>query len=102
MDALARPCDHSDALARLTALERRFDGPIPPAFVAAALAGEVEFGEILRARGEAAFFAALIRGQIATIRRRRADGSCYPALLADLACYRRQRRAWWGRACRRA
>ena len=48
----------------------------------------------VEAAGEARFFAAMVRGQIRTIRRRRADGSFYPALLADLALYWRGWRLW--------
>jgi hypothetical protein len=49
---------------------------------------------LARPRGEAAFFAAMASGQIRTLRRRRADGSGYPALVDDLAFYLRHRRAW--------
>ena len=100
MDSSRDACDHSDALARLAALERFYDGPVPPAELAAATAPGGGFRDGTRARGEAAFFAALIRGQIKTIRHRRAEGRLSPALLADLALYRRQRRAWWRRFCR--
>jgi hypothetical protein len=87
-------CDHSDALAQTAELERRHDGPPPPAERLVALAGGGGRHAYLQAVAEAAFFAAMIRGQLRTIRRRRADGSFYPALLSDLALYRRQRRAW--------
>jgi len=48
----------------------------------------------IRARGEARLFRAMARGQIEAIRRRRDDGSFYPALADDLAFYLRQWRAW--------
>jgi hypothetical protein len=48
----------------------------------------------IRARGEAGLFRAMARGQIQAIRRRRDDGSFYPALADDLAFYLRQWRAW--------
>jgi len=36
----------------------------------------------------------MVRGQLRAIRARRADGSFYPKMLADLALYRRQHRRW--------
>ena len=95
--------DHSDALSRIAELERRHDGPPPPEERLVALAGSGERHAYLQAVAEAAFFTAMIRGQLRTIRRRRADGSFYPALLSDLALYRRQRRGWHRivLACRR-
>ncbi|HEX7968587.1 MAG TPA: hypothetical protein VF502_10225, partial [Stellaceae bacterium] len=52
----------------------------------------------LQAEGQAAFFKAMLRGQLALIRRRRRDGSFYPGLLSDLAFYRRHWRHWRRRA----
>jgi hypothetical protein len=49
---------------------------------------------LLRARGEAAFFAVMASAQIRTLRQRRADGSFRPALVEDLGFYLRHRRAW--------
>lgn len=84
-----------DALAEL---ERRFNGPIPEPLRLAARLGSPERVEFLRAEGQAAFFRAMTLGQVAILRRRRADGSAYPALLEDLALYRRQWRRWRRRA----
>jgi hypothetical protein len=78
----------------LVDLERSFNGPLPAPARRAARFGSADMGLLVRARSEAAFFTAMTRGQIATIRKRRRDGSFYPALLADLALYRRHRRAW--------
>jgi hypothetical protein len=73
-------------------LERRYDGPVPEALRRAARVGAL--AAYLESAGQTAFFAAMVRGQIATIRRRRADGTVYPALFADLALYRREWRRW--------
>src|SRR5690349_9620496 len=78
----------------LADLEREFNGPVPAPALRAARYGSADMALLVRARGEAAFFMAMTRGQIATIRERRRDGSFYPALLADLALYRRYRQAW--------
>jgi hypothetical protein len=86
--------DHSDALARIAELERRHDGPPPPNERLVALAGGDVRHAYLQAVAESVFFSAMIRGQLRTVRSRRADGSFYPALRSDLALYRRQRRAW--------
>lgn len=83
-----------DPLAALNALERRYDGTIPPSLRLAARLGSADAVRILHAEGQAAFFAAMVRGQLRAIRSRRADGSFYPSLLNDLALYRRQRRRW--------
>jgi hypothetical protein len=79
--------------AELALLERRYDGPIP--------AGErrlAEFGSeaaaLLAAAGNEAFYRALTRHQLATIRQRRATGTAYPALLADLRLYRSRWHSW--------
>jgi hypothetical protein len=88
------PPTNSLELRRLGELERRFDGPVPEADRGFAHLGSVTAMELLRAKTETAFFAALVRGQIRAIRRRRAAGSAHSGLLEDLACYRRQHRAW--------
>ena len=75
-------------------LERRYDGPIPPPLRLVARLGSVRALRRLEAEGQSAFFTAMARGQLRAIRLRRADGSFYPALLADLALYRRERRRW--------
>jgi hypothetical protein len=83
-----------DPLPATAALERRYDGPIPPPLRLIAQLGSARAVRRLRAEGQAAFFTAMARGQLRAIRLRRADGSFYPALLADLALYRRERRRW--------
>src|ERR1700719_3692769 len=80
-----------DAIAELHQL---YDGPIPPAVLAVARFGSPEMVALIRARGETAFFRSMILGQLKTIRMRRADGTYYPALLADLQLYRQQFRSW--------
>jgi hypothetical protein len=75
-------------------LERQFNGPIPIAARDLARHGSHAPVLLLRARGEAAFFAAMASAQIRTLRQRRADGSFRPALVEDLAFYLRHRRAW--------
>jgi hypothetical protein len=85
---------HYNPLPALDALERCYDSAIPPHLRLAARLGSSAAVRMLHAEGQAAFFAALARGQLAAIRARRADGSFYPAMLADLALYRRERRRW--------
>jgi hypothetical protein len=84
------------------ALESRYDGPIPPQVRAVARLGSPAMVLLVRARAEAAFFRAMVRGQVRTIRRRRADGSFYPALIDDLRLYLRYVRAWQHLAVRMA
>jgi hypothetical protein len=86
------------ALDALAELERRHDGPIPDALRRGTRLGAL--APLLEAAGQAAFFATMVRGQVATIRRRRAEGTAYPALLADLALYRREWRRWRRRLVR--
>lgn len=88
-----------DTLARLAELERCYDGPVPDRLREAAHLGSAEAVERLFAAGEAAFYRSLVSKQLALIRRRRADGSFYPALLADLRLYREAWRAWHRRCC---
>jgi hypothetical protein len=83
-----------DPLAALGALARRFDGPIPEPLRLIAQHGSARAVLLRRARRQEGFFAALIRRQLRAIALRRRDGSFYPALLADLALYRRQKRRW--------
>jgi hypothetical protein len=82
------------ALAAFAELEHIFNGPIPEAARLAARHGSSAIVLKIRARGEAGFFRAMARGQIQAIRRRRDDGSFYPALADDLAFYLRHWRAW--------
>jgi hypothetical protein len=81
-------------MTNLNAIHQTFDGIIPQAVLDVARHGSLEMVALIRPRGEVAFFRSMVRGQVKTIRVRRADGSFYPALLSDLACYRRQFRAW--------
>ena len=86
--------DGTHCLAALSDLERRFDGPIPEPLRRAALLGHSLLPLRLLAEAQVCFFTALVRGQIATIRQRRRDGSFYEQLVADLAFYRERRRIW--------
>jgi hypothetical protein len=79
---------------RLADLERRYDGPIPEAERRFCFNDPGTKIERRRAETETAFLATLVRRQIRAIRRRRLAGGMHSDLLADLACYRRQRRAW--------
>jgi len=81
-------------LARLAELERRYDGPIPPHSRRAAELGSPEAVAQMLAAGECAFWKTMVLRQLAIIRARRADGSFYPALLADLRLYRATWRRW--------
>lgn len=81
-------------LAALSDLERRFDGPIPEPLRRATLLGHSLLPVRLLAEAQVSFFAALVHGQIATIRQRRRDGSFYEQLVSDLAFYRERRRLW--------
>ncbi len=87
------------SLAALRELERRFNGPIPEPLRQAALLGSAERVALLHAEGQRAFFRSMLRGQVATIRRRKADGSFYPMLLTDLAAYRERWHYWHRIAC---
>jgi hypothetical protein len=78
----------------LNAIHQTFDGIIPRAVLDVAHHGSPEMVAFIRARGEVAGFRSMVIGQIEIIRKRRADGSYYPALIEDLACYVRQHRAW--------
>lgn len=78
---------------RLAALERRYDGPIPEPERLAAELGAPALA-LLLAAGNARFFRCMVRQQVATIRRRRAEGSFYPALIDDLLLYRACWRIW--------
>ncbi|HEV2546306.1 MAG TPA: hypothetical protein VGU20_03130 [Stellaceae bacterium] len=81
-------------LAALSELERRFDGPIPELLRRSTLLGHSLLPLRLVAEAQVCFFTSLIRGQIATIRQRRRDGSFYAQLVADLAFYRERRQLW--------
>jgi len=78
----------------LAELESLYNGPIPDQARAVARFGTPAMVMLIRARAETAFFRGMVRGQLRTIRRRRADGSAYPALYEDLALYLRHCRAW--------
>lgn len=92
----ARHRGNAASAATLDELERLYNGPIPEPARSIARLGSPTALLLVRATAEAAFFAAMARGQLRTIRQRRADGTCYPALFDDLALYRRQR-CWWRR-----
>ncbi|MDE2229437.1 MAG: hypothetical protein KGL11_10410 [Alphaproteobacteria bacterium] len=81
-------------LAALAAVERRSDGKLPDAACRAARFGGWVQLRRLECVGQAAFFRRMARGQIVAIRARRGDGSFYPALVDDLAFYRREARRW--------
>src|SRR6266403_1826030 len=81
-------------MSALEELRQLYNGPIPPAAQALARFGSPEMVALVRARGESAFFRSMVLGQLKTIRKRRADGSCYPALFTDLQLYRQQFRRW--------
>ncbi len=81
-------------LAALSALERRFDGPIPEPLREVVRCGSVERAEQLFALAQARFFREMVTRQVAVIRARRRDGSAYPSLADDLALYRRGWRLW--------
>jgi hypothetical protein len=80
--------------AALALLERAFNGPVPEAARRIALLGSRETALLIAARAEAAFFRAMVRGQLRALRRRRAAGTLYPAFRRDLAIYWRHYRAW--------
>jgi hypothetical protein len=86
--------DRADSvLDALSELERRYDGPIPPALRQAARHGSPAAALRWRSAAEIGFFAALARRQIASLRRHRLaplDG----ARRRDLDLYLRQWRAW--------
>jgi len=73
---------------------RLLDHAIPAASLVVTRFGSPEMIALICARGEVAFFRSMVLGQIKTIRMRRAGGTFYPALLADLQSYRRQFRSW--------
>jgi hypothetical protein len=86
------PLPEPERRAELALLERCYDGPIPGAERRLA-----EFGSavaLLEAVGNAAFYRALTRRLLATLRQRRAAGTAYPALLSDLRLYRSRWRFW--------
>jgi hypothetical protein len=83
-----------DPLRALAALERRYDGAMPEMALRIALAGSAKIVTARQAAGQAGFFADLARSQLRAIRMRRADGSLYSGLLADLALYRSERNRW--------
>jgi hypothetical protein len=85
--ALAAEFAEVARLAEIDALERRYNGPIP-----AHLRPERTAQEIAYNAGMVAFWQEMVDEQIRTISARKADGSYYPELAADLAYYRRELR----------
>lgn len=79
----------ADALSRLADLEQRYTGPIPQGALDFVRYGSAEARDLLAAEGSVAFYRSMIRGQVRAIRARLADGSYFPAMLEDLAYYRR-------------
>jgi len=86
--------DRFDPLPALDALERRTDGPIPEEARRVARCGSALRLRFFEAVGQADFFRRMARGQLDIIRRRQMDGSFYPALVEDLALYRREYAHW--------
>ena len=82
-----------DPISRLSELEQRFDGMIPPDLLAIAHLGSPEMAALLQAIGNTEFYRNLTLRQIEAIRARRADGSYYSSMIADLRFYRRYHRA---------
>ena len=82
-----------DPISRLSELEQRFDGVIPPDLLAIAQIGSPEMAALLQAIGNTEFYRNLTLRQIEAIKARKADGSFYSAMLADLRFYRRYHRA---------
>lgn len=83
-----------DALAAIADLERRYNGPVPEGLRLVARLGSADIVERLFAAGQAAFYKSMVLGQLDIIRRRRAEGSFYPALIDDLRTYRTGWRRW--------
>jgi hypothetical protein len=83
-----------DALAALAALEHRYSGPIPEGLRLVARLGSAALADYLLAEGQVRFYREMAAGQLALIRRRRADGSFDPRLVADLRYYRGALRHW--------
>jgi hypothetical protein len=78
----------SNILQRLTELERAYNGPIPPPLLEIARHGSPSAVSLLYAAARRAFYGEAVRRQIRIIRKRRDEGSLYPALLVDLRFYR--------------
>jgi hypothetical protein len=81
-------------MTNLSNIQQQFDGVIPRAVLDVVCYGSPEMVAYIPARREVAGFRSMVIGQIEIILQRRADGSFYPSLYDDLACYRRQHRAW--------
>jgi hypothetical protein len=88
-----------EPLTATAALERRYNGPVPEGLLLAARFGSADAADLLFAEGQAAFYKRMALAQLGIIRQRRGDDSFYPALLSDLALYRRCWRRWH-RQCR--
>ena len=87
-----------DTLDRLNQLHRTYDSGIPAAMLAVAQLGSAEAVALVQAEASVDFYRRMVRGQIDIIRKRRADGSFYPALLKDCRDYLDQYRQHRGRA----
>lgn len=87
----------------LTDLHQLYDGAIPRHARDVARLGSSLLVELIKAEGQARFFRSMILGpfgrgreggQLNAIRLRKADGSYYPAMAADLTLYFREWRRW--------
>lgn len=78
----------NNPLQRLAELERAYNGPVPPLLLDIARYGSPSAVDLLYAAGRRTFYAEAVRSQIRIIRKRRSEGSFYPALLDDLRLYR--------------
>ena len=83
-----------DVLATLATLENRYSGPVPEGLRRAARLGSAELADFLLAEGQVHFYRSMAWGQLQIIRRRRADGSFHPRLIADLRYYREALCRW--------
>lgn len=87
-----------DTLERFSDLERRYDGPIPPAALATLRHGSYHNALVCEAAGMVAFFERMARGQVHdVIRPRKVTGSYRPYMRGDLHLYLRERRKWRNR-----
>jgi hypothetical protein len=81
------PADHT-----IAALERMYDRAIPPAVLAAALAGSARQAELKAARADRHFFRRLVARQIVAIRAHRAAATLLTRHVGDLILYRAEHR----------
>ena len=82
-----------DPLQRINELERRYDRAVPPDLLAIASIGSPELVAVMQQIATVEFYKNLTIRQIEAIRARRADGSYYSSMIADLKFYRRYHRA---------